>query len=182
MNKIRQAGIVVFFCVAAGLCGIVNPASSAELDGVAARVEAASKAVDEARQAIAEGKDLVSRIPEDSPYLEDVYGVLKSSASSWKSAVEALKGARESQGKVAGASSDALASDYGMLAKACADAASSGANVVKVGLAYVEAVALGKTESLGLLKEVMQDVLADSDQTQYYYTKVRGLIGEKYSK
>lgn len=69
-----------------------------------------------------------------------------------------------------------------MLAKACADAASSGANVVKVGLAYVEAVALGKTESLGLLKEVMQDVLADSDQTQYYYTKVRGLIGEKYSK
>ena len=157
-------------------------AQSAIPDEVSASVASAEKAVAEARMAIAKGKELLARIPEDSPYLPEVTQMLQVASVNWKGAVDSLKGANESAKKISTATTDAISQDFALLAKVNANVALSGAKVVKIGLAYVEAVAVNKTESLDLIRGAMQDALAAASQVQLNYERVKSLISEKYSK
>lgn len=181
MNRYRwlvalMIGAVVF----TGMNGHAQ-AQSNPSDEVTASVTAAQQEVLKAREAIAKGKELVSLIPDDSPYLPEVTQMLKAAASNWKIAVVSLKGANESAQKVATASSDALAHDYALLARVNAYVAFSGAKVVQIGLAYIDAVASNKTEALDLIRSAMQDALAASSQVQFNCDRVKSLISEKYS-
>ncbi len=163
--------------------GVNNRASAQAVaaDSVAASVAAADQAVAEARAAIAKGKELVSQIPKDSPYLPEVTQMLQAASANWKTSIEKLKGANESAQKISSASNDSLAKDYALLAKVNANVAFSGAKVVQIGLSYVEAVATDKTEALDIIRGAMQDALAASSQVQFNYDRVKTLISEKYS-
>jgi hypothetical protein len=141
---------------------------------------AAEQAVAKARAAIEKGKELIAQIPEDSPYMPAVTDMLQKASANWKIAVEAMNGATESAAKITGSSSD-VSGEYALLAKVNADVAIAGAQVVQIGLAYVEAVATNKTEALDLIQGAMKDALAASSQVQFNYDRVKTLIKEKYS-
>lgn len=179
----RRSWVVVLVGMMA-FAGMVQKtvAQTAVPDDVASKIAAAEEAVSQARAAIASGKELIARIPEDSPYLPEVTQMLQAASANWKVAVESLAGASESAQKIATATSAGLSTDYMLLAKVNADVALSGAKVVQIGLAYVEAVATDKSEALGLIRGAMQDALAASSQVQFNYDKVKSLISEKYSK
>jgi hypothetical protein len=145
------------------------------------KLATAGQAVEQARAAIAKGKALIAEIPEDSAYLPEVTQMLQAASANWKLAIDSLKGATESSAKIASASNESLAGDYALLARVNADVALTGANVVQIGLAYVEAVATDKTEALDLIRGAMQDALAASSQVQFNYERVKNLISEKYS-
>ena len=100
----------------------------------------------------------------------------------WKLAVESIEGANQSAEKIAATSSEELANDYALLARANSAVAVSGANVVQIGMTYVEAVANDKTESLDIIRSTMQDALSSSSQVKLNCDKVKSLISEKYSK
>ena len=164
--------------------GMANKASAqpAVADEVASKLAAAEQAIGEAREAISKGKELLTLIPEDSPYLPEVTQMLKAASSNWKVAVDSMSGAVESSGKIGTATTDTLAKDYALLAKANANVALAGAKVVQIGLAYVDAVANNRTEALDLIQEAMQDALAASSQVRFNYDRIKSLISEKYSK
>ena len=163
-----------------GLTGNVS-AQSAVSGDVAAKIAAAEKAVAGARDTIAKGKELVALIPEDSPYMPEVTQMLQAAAANWKQAVESLNGATDSAAKIAAAPSAEQAADFALLAKINSDVALSGASVVQIGLAYVEAVATEKTEALDLLRTAMKDGLAGASQVQFYYEKIKSIVSERYS-
>ncbi len=165
------------------LHGTVNRAlARSPIDGgIAGRIADAQAAVDQARSMIEEGKDLVTQIPEDSPYFPEAAQMLQSAFLNWESALVSLKGASESAQKITTAGSDALSQDYALLAKVNADVAVSGAMVVQIGLAYVEALASNKTEALGLIGNRMEDALEATSQVHYYYGIIMKRFSEKYS-
>ena len=107
--------------------------------------------------------------------------MLKEVSMNWKIAVEAMEGANQSADKIMEASSEELAGDYALLARANSAVAVSGANVVQIGMTYVDAVANEKTESLDIIRDAMQDALASSSQVKLNCDKVKKLISEKYS-
>ncbi len=151
-------------------------------DEVSRLISSADNAVSQARKAIEKGKELVTLIPEDSPYHSEAIQMLQSAFSNWKITVGALEGAKQSASKISSAADSSISEDYELLAKGNAHVAYSGAQVVQIALAYVEAVATNKTESLDLIRNAMQDALAASSQVQFYYEKVKTLISDKYSK
>jgi hypothetical protein len=156
-------------------------AQSVITDEALASVAAAESAVAEAKASIKRGRELVALIPEDSPLLAEVGQMLKEVSLNWKLAVESIEGASLSAEKIASTKSEGLAKDYALLAKVNASVAISGANVVQIGIAYVEAVATDKTESLDIIRGTMQDALAASAQVKFNCDKVKSLISEKYS-
>ena len=145
-------------------------------------IAAAAAAVDEARAAIENGKQLVALIPADSPLTGEVKAMLQAASENWSVAVAALEGAKESAAKIASASSAEVALDYKLLATVNSGVALSGAEVVKTGLSFVEAVAGNKTEALDIIRMAMQDSLAAASQVQFNYERVKTLIAGKYSK
>ncbi len=177
----RQRWIVALIVGISAVTGVTHTAIAQAQDGTSAKIAAAETAVAQAREAIAKGKALIAQIPEDSPYLPEVTQMLQAASSNWKLAVESLNGAVESAEKVSTATSSALSKDYELLAGINADVAVSGAKVVQIGLAYVEAVASDKAEALDLIRDAMQDALAASSQVQFNYDRVKKLISEKYS-
>ena len=142
----------------------------------------AAVAVEEARVAIEEGKQLVTQIPEDSVLASEVKEMLVAAAENWSVAIVALKGAKESASKILEASSQEIAQDYKLLATVNAGVALSGAKVVQTGLLFVEAAAGNKTESLDIIRMAMQDALAAASQVEFNYERVKTLIAGKYSK
>jgi hypothetical protein len=166
-----------------GLGPVGNVSAESKIaDDAMASVAAAENAVSQARAAIENGKELVALIPEDSPLLPEVSQMLQAASSNWKVAVNSLRGAKECVAKIESASTPALSDDFSLLAKVNGNVALSGANVVKISLAYVEAVANNKTESLDIIRGTMQDALAASSQVQMNCDKVKNLIDKKYSK
>ncbi len=161
---------------------IAQESSLVAFDESKAAILAAEEAVVVARAAIESGKELIALIPEDSPLLPDVAQVLRAASENWKIAVDSLDGAKESAEKIATASNESIAQDYALLSKVNAGVALSGAKVVEIGLAYIEAIATDKTESLDIIRTAMQDALAASSQVQFNYERVKTLIAEKYSK
>lgn len=151
-------------------------------DKVAMAISNAETAVAQARAAIENGREIVGQIPENSPYLMQVEQMLKAASENWKQAVSSLESAKESAEKLASASDDTRAQDLALLAKVNANAATAGANVVKIALSYVEAVANNKTESLGVIQQAMRGALASSNRLQLNYDKIKTLISEKYSQ
>jgi hypothetical protein len=145
-------------------------------------IDAAEVAVEKARDDIEKGKALLAQIPEDSPLMSDVAQVVQAAAENWKIAVDSLKGAKESAGKIESAGSQSLVGDYAVLAKVNAGVALSGAKIVGMAVAYVEAVASNKTEGLDIMRAALQDAVAASSQVQFNYDRVKKLITEKYSK
>lgn len=180
----RRSWVVALMVGLLAFSGMINKAvaQSEVPDDVAAKIAAAEETVAQARAAITKGKELVAQIPEDSPYLPEVTQMLQAASSNWKMAIESLEGAKESAQKITTASNATLSQDYALLAKVNANVALSGAKVVQIGLAYVEAVATNKTEALDLIRDAMQDALAASSQVQFNYDRVKTLISEKYSE
>ncbi len=147
-----------------------------------ATIDAAELEVNNARAAIEKGKELIATIPEDSPLMPDVAQVVQAASENWKIAVDSLQGAIDSASKIDGASNDSIAADYALLSKVNAGVAVSGAKVVQIAIAYVEAIATEKTESLDVIRVAMQDALAGSSQVRFNYDRVKTLIAQKYSK
>ncbi|HSR88172.1 MAG TPA: hypothetical protein VLL07_04410 [Pontiella sp.] len=156
-------------------------AQSVITDEALESVATAEAAVANAKASIKRGRELVALIPEDSPLLPEVRQMLKEVSVNWKLAVESVEGANLSAAKIEATKSDGLAKDYALLAKVNAAVATSGANVVEIGMAYVEAVATDKTESLDIIRGTMQDALAASSQVKFNCDKVKSLISKKYS-
>ncbi len=145
-------------------------------------IAVAAAAVEEARAAIGNGKELVALIPADSEMMGEVKQMLVAASENWTTAVKALEGAKESASKIGTASSSEIAQDYKLLATVNAGVALSGAKVVQTGLLFIDAVANNKTESLDIIRMAMQDSLAATSQVQFNYERVKTLIAEKYSK
>jgi len=178
----RQRWVVALVVGALTVCGSLDRvlAQSASANGVSAKIAAAEQAVAKARAAIENGKTLVAQIPENSPYMPAVTDMLQKASESWKSAVESMNGASESAAKITDSSSE-VSGEYALLAKVNADVAITGAQVVQIGLAYVEAVATNKSEALDLIQSAMKDALAAAKQVQFNYDRVKTLIYEKHS-
>ncbi len=171
------AGLVSFGAVlnvCADRAGLIEETQTA--------IGAAEKAVEAARADISRGKELIARIPEDSPLMLDVMQMLEAASENWTVAVESLEGAKKSAQKIESAPSDVVAEDFSLLSRVNAAVAVSGAKVVQIGLVYVEAVANEKTESLDLIRSTMQDALASTSQVQFNYERIKTIIAEKYSK
>lgn len=181
MNKYRCLGLMVALLVFSGSVR-ESLAQSVLSDDTLASVATAEAAIADAKTSIKKGKELVALIPDDSPLLPEVGQMLRKVSMNWKLAVESIEGANESASKIASTKSEELAADYALLAKVNSAVAGSGANVVQIGMAYVEAVANNKTESLDIIRSAMQDALAASSQVKSNCDKVKNLISEKYSK
>lgn len=182
MNRVRCImGLMVGLMV---LCGSTREglAQSALADETLASVAMAESAVAEAKASIKRGKELVGLIPEDSPMLPEVAQMLQQVSMNWKLAVESIENANESAAKIASTASEELAADYALLAKINSTVATTGADVVQIGMAYVEAVATENTESLDIIRIAMKDALTGAAQVKSNCDKVRKLISQKYSK
>ncbi|WP_136062838.1 hypothetical protein [Pontiella sulfatireligans] len=141
----------------------------------------AEVAVDQARIAIENGKQLVAVIPADSPLMSEVKQMLMAAAENWSIAVDSLSGAKESASKISTASNIEVAKDYKLLAQVNSRVALSGAKVVQTSLLFVDAVAGNKGEALDIIRMAMQDSLAATSQVQFNYERVKALILGKYS-
>lgn len=144
-------------------------------------IAVAEVAVAEARAAIEKGKKTIAQIPKDSPLLSDVSDVVKVIFENWKVAVSALDGAKSSASKFSSVSSDAVLADYALLARVSAKVADSGASVVQAGLAYVDAIAGNKTESLDAMCSAMEGAAVAAADVRFNYDLIKSLIAEKYS-
>ena len=180
MNRYRFVGLMVGLLVFSGSARD-GFAQSVLADEALASVATAESVVADAKASIKRGKELVGLIPEDSPLLSEVRQMLKEVSMNWKIAVESIEGANQSAAKITSTSSEELAGDYALLAKVNSAVATSGANVVQIGMTYVEAVANNKTESLDIIRSTMEDALAASSQVKSNCDKVKNLISEKYS-
>ena len=181
MNRCRFVGLMVALLVFSGSARD-GFAQSVLADEVLASVATAESVVADAKASIKRGKEMVGLIPDDSPLLPEVGQMLKKVSMNWKLAVESLESANLSAAKIATTTSEELAGDYALLSKVNAAVAVSGTNVVQIGMAYVEAVANNKTESLDIIRGAMQDALSASSQVKLNCDKVKSLISKKYSK
>jgi hypothetical protein len=184
MDRHRFATLMLSAGVAlAGFAGVAHAASAVEqLEASANKsIMVAEVAVEQARVAIENGKQLVAMIPADSPMMTEVKEMLFASAENWRVAVEALDGAKKSASKIATSSDDAMAEDYKLLSTVNSRVALSGAKGVQTGLLFVDAVANNKVEALDIIRMSMQDSLAAASQVQFNYERIKALILEKYS-
>ncbi|MBN2704235.1 MAG: hypothetical protein JXR23_08490 [Pontiellaceae bacterium] len=147
-----------------GLLGVLlafsaGTARGQDDDSVLGAVAEAKKAVAQARVAIKKGNDHSAdlSISEDSPYLKSVVSAVKQGSASWKLALAALEKAEECETKLL--SSSVKDKNLELFAKANARLAVAQVNVLEVSLAYVEALYNGKTETLGILEEAMDDAV-----------------------
>ena len=183
----RNSYIALMVVAGLGVGGVLNVADAADgSDQLVAdankAISTAEAAVGEARSAIENAKQLLATIPADSDLMGEVTEVLGKVKDNWALALEALAGAKESASKIPTASSSELAGDYKLLATVNAGVALSGAEVVKTGIAFVEAVAENKVEALDIIRVAMQDALAAASQVEFNYERVKSLITQKYSK
>jgi len=177
------AFMVVAGCVFGGISGARAGDGADQLISEANEAIAlAAEAVDEARAAIENGKQLISMIPSDSVMLAEVADMLQAASDNWGLAVVALEGAKQSATKISSAATSGIAQDYKLLATVNAGVALSGAKVVQTGLLFVDAVAHDKIESLDIIRLAMQDSLAAASQVQFNYERIKSLIAKKYSK
>jgi hypothetical protein len=177
MNRQSFAIMSAMIALTVGCFGVTSYAETAANTQDA--VDFASIAVNEARASIENGKQLVVQIPADSEFTYEVKEILLAASVNWTIAGEALEGAKESVAQVGSSSSPEVVDRYQLLAKVNAYVASSGANVVKIGLLFVEAVAGNKTESLDLIRLSMQDAVAASSQVQFNYDRVKSYMVAK---
>ncbi len=182
----RSSCIALMMVAGIGLGGVWNVAGAEKVDQLVLdanrAIALAATAVEEARVAIENGKQLLATIPDDSALIGEVAEMLPAVKDNWVLAVSALDGAKESASKISSASSQGIAQDYKLLATVNAGVALSGAKVVQTGILFVDAVAHNKTEAFDIIRMAMQDSLAASSQVQFNYERVKSLIAEKYSK
>ena len=145
-------------------------------------IKAAEAAVESARASIEEGKQLLTTIPADSPFMGELTVMLKETKTRWAVAVSALESAKESAAKITAASSAEVAQDYQLLARINASVALSGAKVAEIAVDFIEAVAADKTESLDVIRAAMSAAQNGAGQAQLSYERIKGVIAKKYSK
>ena len=187
MNRNRCIALMMVAGLGLGLGGVLDAAHAVEgVDQLVAEantsISIAEASVNDARTAIESAKLLLANIPADSDLMTEVTEMLSDVKDNWALALEALEGAKESASKIPAASSSEIAGDYKLLATVNAGVALSGAEVVKTGIAFVEAVSADKAEALDIIRVAMQDSLAASSQVQFNYERVKSLITQKYSK
>ncbi len=185
MNRYNCITLVAVASLVLG--GVVGTARAEEgtdqlVSKASESIAAAVAAVEEARTAIGNGKQLIAQIPESSELAGEVKQMVVAASENWKVAIAALDGAKESASMIKSASSSELAQDYALLATVNSGVALSGAKVVQTGLLFVDAAANNKTEALDIIRMAMQDSLAAASQVQFNYERVKKLIAEKYSK
>jgi hypothetical protein len=181
MDRHRLAGLLVVFSVFSGMVQAEQTVEQMR-DEADKSIMLAEAAVEQARVAIEDGKQLVAQIPADSAVIYEVKEMLVAASENWAVAVNALKGSKESASKITSASSLEVAQDYKLLASVNSKVALSGAKVVQTGLIFVDAAASNKSEALDVIRIAMQDSLAAASQVQFNYERVKALILEKYSK
>ena len=174
-------GVLLAFSLDGCASGGVK-ASLVKEESVSDVIAKAEQAVNEARQAIKVGREQSEnlQLPEDSPYNADVVAAIHAGGENWKLALAALENAKKCEALLA-SSSDGAA-DLEALARVNAHLAVSHANAVKVSLSFVNALALGKTESLGVLKGAMADASAVSLQLQKNHDELEKVISKKYAE
>ena len=145
-------------------------------------VNAARDAVEEARVSIEKGKALLEKIPADSEYSEEVTAVISAISKHWNTSVDALASAEKITPRILKTKNEGLAGDYKLLTSLSSGVALSGARVVQTGILFVDAVANNKTEALGIIRKVLADALATSDEVDQNYDRTKKLIMQKYSK
>ncbi len=185
MNKSSYVALMVVAGLGFGgtLCSSYGVEGSDQLIVEANKsISTAEASIGEARSAIENAKQLLATIPSDSEMMGEVTEMLADVKDNWSLALEALNGAKESASKIPTASSSEIAGDYKLLATVNAGVALSGAEVVKTGISFIEAVAGNKVEALDIIRSAMQDSLAASSQVQFNYERVKSLITQKYSK
>lgn len=181
----KRKGFIVGLAVALlgfGATSSVVAKKSMPVDDVASSVASAELRIEEARVAIESGKQMLATIPEDSPMMSEVVRVVSVASDNWKIAVESLAGSKKSAARISSSSNSSVASDFAMLAKVNANVASSGAQVVKIAVAYVEAVANEETEALELIDSALVKASASAVRVQRSYDRVKAEITKKYSK
>jgi hypothetical protein len=168
------------------LCGAISASAEKAVDEVVAEakatVMAAQQAVDDARLAVEQGKQMVQNLSSDAMMISEVKEMLIASSENWTIAVEALKQAEKSAEKLDMVQDEQILKDYALLARMNANVAKSGAQVVTTGLIFVEAAANNKTETLDVIRLAMQEVQASAAQVRFNSEQVIGLIKEEYSK
>jgi len=183
MNKRGFIGGVAIAAVGSFL--LASPVFAQEaspVDEAKAAVAFAEKAVEDAKAAIASGKQLLATIPEDSPLMSDVAEAVKAASENWKVAVESMEGAKATALKIDTAPNESVANDFALLAEVNAGVALSGAKVVQIAINYVDVVANNKAEALDIVRTALQDAVAASSQVQFNCERVKTYITEKYSK
>ncbi len=146
-------------------------------------ISLAEDAVDAARVSIERGKGFVGQIPEDSDLMCDVKEMLVTTSEKWKLAINALEWAEISAEKMQAAPSDAMSVNYEVLAMSSSFISFSGANMVQVGLLFVEAVATDKAESVGIIGLALQDSMVAFEQLSFHYDGVKvALVGDNHDK
>lgn len=183
----RSSCIALIVIAGMGLGGVANVfAAGQSIDQMVAEanrsIAAAEAAVNEARVAIEQGKQVLATIPEDSPAMEEITEMLRQVKENWALALSSLEGAKSSASKIPAATSAEIAQDYKLLTTVNAGVALSGARVVETGIMFVEAVGNNKAEALNVIRMAMQDSLESAAQVQLNYERVKKFIAEKYSK
>lgn len=175
--------MVVAGCVFGGISGVrAGEGADQLLNEANESIALAAEAIEEARAAIENGKQLIGMIPSNSVMIVEVADMLQAASDNWGLSVVALEGAKQSASKISSAVTPGIAQDYKLLATVNAGVALSGAKVVQTGLLFVDAVAHDKTESLDIIRLAMRDSLVASSQVQFNYERVKSLIAKKYSK
>lgn len=161
---------------------LVLVGSSVVADRAGEAINAADQAVQEARASIEKGKELVVQIPEGSAFLPEVLRTLEAASGTWDLAVGSLDGAKGVAGRISSVAKEEVAADYTSLVVANAAIAQSGANLVKICIIYVDAVANNKTEALGTIQTALQGAAEAASNIQSAYEQMKVSIAAKYSK
>lgn len=184
MNRSSWIGLMVVAGLGLGCVMNVSgaPSTSQLVSEASKSIKAAEVAVEEARAAIGNAKQLLATIPADSPLMGEVTDILKKTKENWTLAVSSLEGAKESASKISAATSIGVAQDYQLLAKVNAGVALSGAKVVQTSMMFIEAVANNKTEALDVIRVAVNNSLEAAEQVELNYERVKAFIADKYSK
>ena len=144
-----------------------------------AAVANAKSAVEEARSAIQQGKDLVKKLERNKVLINEVKQVLQSAAKSWSEALKALESAKTTVAGISSASGQTQANKLKMLAELDARVAEACAKLVRTDMYFVEAAAAGRTQSLSIIRDAIADAEAAAAQVRFNREQVKSLLAGK---
>ncbi|MCF7848843.1 MAG: hypothetical protein K9M45_08345 [Kiritimatiellales bacterium] len=179
-----KRNIYVTALLMAGLVSAtVYPVRAAGTQALAAEannaVAIAQTAVDDARDSIQGGKDMVTKLKGNPALINEVKKVLVDASKSWAEALKALESAKATAAKVAGAPDLNKAKNLKMMTQVDASVAEANAKVVRTGLYFVEAAAANRTQSLPVIRDAMQDADAAAAQVKFNREQVRNILAGK---
>ena len=178
----RNIYITVLLMAAMAVC-TVHPVRAAANEDLAKEaniaIADAQKAVDEARDAIQQGKDMVTKLEGNVALINEVKKVLGSASKNWAEALKALESAKTTAAKITNASNLKKANNIKMLAELDARVAEASAKVVRTDMYFVEAAAANRTQSLSIIRDAMADAEAATTQVKFNRDQVKSILAGK---